>query len=168
MDAVAESGASSYRAKFGAHCQAPREVCRAPKSHWIPPLRPSWKLFPGGGSKTRCPVQREFLKKGGPRDPNRYRGIIRGLYRASLRDYIGVILRNTPVMDHLLIGHREFFYIGCSWPVCSILESQTAETRGDFRNACKSAHVKKFALHFEQNVCLKAWLSSLREVLSKS
>ena len=36
-------------------------------------------------------------------------------------------------MDHFLVGHMEFFYIGCSWPVCSILESQTAETHGDFR-----------------------------------
>ena len=32
---------------------------------------------------------------GVPRDPKGYRGIIRGLYGAPLRDYIGVILRNT-------------------------------------------------------------------------
>ena len=30
-------------------------------------------------------------------DPKGYRGIIRGLYRAPLKDYIGVILRNTQV-----------------------------------------------------------------------
>ena len=33
----------------------------------------------------------EFLKKGASRDPKGYRGIIRGLYRAPLRDYVGVI-----------------------------------------------------------------------------
>ena len=38
-----------------------------------------------------------FSKRGGPRDPKGYRGIIRGVHRAPLRDYIGVILRNTQI-----------------------------------------------------------------------
>ena len=44
----------------------------------------------------------EFLKKGGPRDPKGYRGILRGLYRAPLRDYLGVILRNTHMLGSIL------------------------------------------------------------------
>ena len=43
----------------------------------------------------------EFLKKGGPRDPKGYRGIIRGLYKAPLRGYIGGLLRNTHVYEVL-------------------------------------------------------------------
>ena len=39
-----------------------------------------------------------FSKRGVPKDPKGYRGIIRGLYRAPLRDHIGVILRNTHVL----------------------------------------------------------------------
>ena len=38
-----------------------------------------------------------FSKRGGPRDPKGCRGIFKGLYRASLLDYIGVMLRNTHV-----------------------------------------------------------------------
>ena len=48
---------------------------------------------------------KEFLKRGGPRDPKGYRGSIRGLYRAPLRDYIGVILRNTHKNPRLDSGH---------------------------------------------------------------
>ena len=47
-------------------------------------------------------------KRGGPRDPKGYRGIIRGLYRTPLRDYIGVILRNTHVRV-LLSSYLEGF-----------------------------------------------------------
>ena len=36
-----------------------------------------------------------FSKKGGSRNAKGYGGIIRGLCRAPLRDYIGVILRNS-------------------------------------------------------------------------
>ena len=45
-------------------------------------------------------------KGGGPIDPKGYRGIIRGFYRAPLRDYIMVILRNTHI--GILLG----LYIG--------------------------------------------------------
>ena len=44
-----------------------------------------------------CHLYGSFSKRGGPRDPKGYRGIIRGLYRAPLRDYIGVIVRNTHI-----------------------------------------------------------------------
>ena len=50
------------------------------------------------GRPSRDPAKKgngSFSKSGGPRDPKGYRGIIRGFYRAPLRDYIGVILRNT-------------------------------------------------------------------------
>ena len=40
-------------------------------------------------------VYGSFSERGGPRYPEMYRGIIRGLYRAPLRDDIGVILRDT-------------------------------------------------------------------------
>ena len=44
-------------------------------------------------------VKMGVSQKGGyPRDPRGYRGIIRGLYRAPLKDNIGVILRNTQVI----------------------------------------------------------------------
>ena len=42
-------------------------------------------------------------QKGGPRDPKGYRGIIRGLYRAPLRDYIGVIVRDTHIHSRPLL-----------------------------------------------------------------
>ena len=67
------------------------------------------------------PFNWEFLKKGGPRDPKRYRGIIRGLYRAPLRDYIGVILRNAQLAPYWdTISHHGFmFLIGCKlWKNC--------------------------------------------------
>ena len=48
-----------------------------------------------------------FSKSGGLRDPKGYRGIIRGLYRGPLRDYIGVIVRNTHIG---LFGALEWVY----------------------------------------------------------
>ena len=39
-----------------------------------------------------------FSKRGGPSEFKGYRGSIRGLYRAPLRDYVGVILRNTQLV----------------------------------------------------------------------
>ena len=40
-----------------------------------------------------------FSKRGYFRDPIAYIGIIKGLYRAPLKDYIGVILRNTHLVS---------------------------------------------------------------------
>ena len=48
------------------------------------------------GSEPQAP-HGSFSKRGVPRDPKGYRGITRGLHRAPLRYYIGVILRNTHV-----------------------------------------------------------------------
>ena len=66
-----------------------------PKGLQKTPITRSLKDLPYAACEG-CP-RWEFLKKGGPRDPKGYRGIIRGLYRAPLRDYMGVILRNTQI-----------------------------------------------------------------------
>ena len=53
-----------------------------------------------------------FSKRGGPRDPKGYRAIIKGLYRAPLRGYIGVILRNTQIIPALGPKVYKNMYIG--------------------------------------------------------
>ena len=58
-----------------------------------------------GGFKP-CHLKWEFLRIMGPRDPKEYIGIIRGLYRAPLRDYIGVILRDTQFWNPERTGFR--------------------------------------------------------------
>ena len=64
-----------------------------------------WLGFPSRG-RISLKSDGSFSKRGGPRDPKGYRGIIRGLYRAPLRDYIGVILKNTQIPGgQLLVAH---------------------------------------------------------------